>query len=246
MVTKATVRLFSIPQARLLEGWEFSDFGAGFEAIEALLQAGIRPGLLEFGDDDPKAGHDPPASLYLSYEGPEAVASAEAGVGREICRLIGGRELHPTEVQDFWDQRHAEWRCLCHGRDKQGSAAAARRSITCTWPCHPARYCRIVGESLEFLASRGFHVHQTGLWAHAGLFSLVYAGGSTADTLEAHERLLVMAQDAGGARWSIATAWGFGWRRSWTASTGSGLALLRRLKHELDPNAIMNPGKLGL
>ena len=244
VVTKATVRLFSVPQARLLEGWEFSDFGAGFEAIEALLQAGIRPGLLEFGDDDPEAGHDPPASLYLSYEGPEAVASAEAGVGREICRLIDGRELHPTEVRDFWDQRHASGDA--YARARQAGQRRGRPEVDYVHVAlPPGQVLPYRRESLEFLASRGFHVHQTGLWAHAGLFSLVYAGGSMADTLEAHERLLVMAQDAGGA---MEYCHGVGLRLAplMDREHGNGLALLRRLKHELDPNAIMNPGKLGL
>ena len=244
VVTRATIRLFPIPPARLFEGWEFTDFGAGFEAIEALLQAGIRPGLLEFGDDDPNAGHDPPASLYLSYEGPAAVASAEAGVGRDICRQIGGRGLRPTEVQDFWDRRHASGDAYARARQ-----AGQRRSRPEVDYVHvalpPGQVLPYRRECLEFLSSRGFHVHQTGLWAHAGLFSLVYAGGSTADSLEAHERLLVMAQDAGGA---MEYCHGVGLRLAPLMSRehGTGLALLRRLKQELDPNAIMNPGKLGL
>ena len=36
IVTRATLRLFPLPQARLLQAWEFADFAAGFTAINAL------------------------------------------------------------------------------------------------------------------------------------------------------------------------------------------------------------------
>ena len=244
VVTKATIRLFPIPQVRLLEGWEFDDFATGFEAIDALLQTAIRPGLLEFGDDDPGAGHDPPTSLYLSYEGPEAVACAEARVGQAICRQYGGRVLHPSEVQDFWKQRHASGDAYARARrDGQRRSRPEIDYVHVALP--PGSVLSYRRESLKFLASRGFRVHQTGLWAHAGLFSLVYSGGSVGDTIQAHERLLAMAQDVGGA---MEYCHGVGLRLAPLMSRehGSGLAVLRRVKDELDPNAIMNPGKLGL
>ena len=243
VVTRATLRLFPIPQMRLLEGWEFDDFAAGFRAIDALLQAAIRPGLLEFGDDDPHAGDDPPASLYLSYEGPEAVACAEAQVGQAICRRYGGRELPPSEVQDFWDQRHASGDA--YGRARRAGQRRGRPEIDYVHVAlPPGSVLSYRRDSLDSLASEGFHVHQTGLWAHAGLFSMVYSGG-VADMSQVHQRLLVMAQDAGGA---MEYCHGVGLRLAPLMSRehGSGLAVLRRLKRELDPNAIMNPGKLGL
>ena len=244
VVTRATLRLFPIPQARLLEGWEFDDFTTGFEAIDALLRAAIRPGLLEFGDDDPHAGHDPPTSLYLSYEGPEAVARAEAQLGQHICRQGGGRALHPSEVQDFWNQRHASGDAYATAR-----RAGQRRGRPNIDYVHvalpPSSVLPYRRESLKFLARRGLHVHQTGLWAHAGLFSLVYGCCNVTDTIEVHERLLKMAQDAGGA---MEYCHGVGLRLAplMGREHGSGLAVLRRVKRELDPNLIMNPGKLGL
>lgn len=244
VVTRATVRLFPIPQARLLEGWAFDDFAAGFEAINALLQAGIRPGLLEYGDDDPSVDCDPLAALYLSYEGPEAVARAEAQMGQEVCLQSGGQMLDPSEVQHFWDQRHASGDAYARAR-----RAGERRSRPEIDYVHvalpPSAVLAYRRASLKLLASRGFHVHQTGLWAHAGLFSLVYSGGGVTAMAEAHAQLLELAQDAGGA---MEYCHGVGLRLAplMHREHGSGLPVLRRLKRELDPNGIMNPGKLGL
>ena len=244
VVTRAALRLFPVPQARLLEGWAFDDFAAGFEAINALLQAGIRPGLLEYGDDDPSADRDPLAALYVSYEGPEAVARAEAQAGREVCLQSGGQMLDPSEVQHFWDQRHASGDAYARAR-----RAGERRSRPAIDYVHvalpPSAVLAYRRASLKLLASRGFHVHQTGLWAHAGLFSLVYGGGSASAMAEAHVRLLELAQDAGGA---MEYCHGVGLRLAplMHREHGSGLPVLRRLKWELDPNGIMNPGKLDL
>ena len=57
--------------------------------------------------------------------------------------------------------------------------------------------------------------------------------------------MLELAQDVGGA---MEYCHGVGLRLAplMRREHGSGLAVLRRLKRELDPNAIMNPGKLGL
>ena len=244
VVTRATLRLFPVPQTRLLEGWAFDDFATGFEAINALLQAGIRPGLLEYGDDDPSTDHDPPTGLYLSYEGPEAVARAEAQAGREVCLQCGGQALDPSEVQHFWDQRHASGDA--YARARRAGERRGRPEIDYVHVAlPPSAVLAYRRESLKLLASRGFHVHQTGLWAHAGLFSLVYSGGSAAAMPEAHAQLLELAQDAGGA---MEYCHGVGLRLAplMRREHGSGLPVLQRLKRALDPNGILNPGKLGL
>ena len=244
VVTRATLRLFPVPQTRLLEGWEFDDFAAGFGAINTLLQAGVRPGLLEYGDDDPRADRDPPTVLYLSYEGPEVVAHAEAQVGREVCLQSGGRMLDPSEVQHFWDQRHASGDA--YARARRAGERRARPEIDYVHVAlPPSAVLAYRRASLKRLAARDFHVHQTGLWAHAGLFSLVYSGGDVATMAEAHAQLLELAQDAEGA---MEYCHGVGLRLAplMRREHGSGLSVLRRIKRELDPNGIMNPGKLGL
>lgn len=244
VVTRATLRLIPIPQTRLLEGWGFGDFAGGFEAINALLHAGIRPGLLEYGDDDPSADCDPPTALYVSYEGPEAVAHAEAQAGREICLRSDGQALDPSEVQHFWKQRHASGDA--YARARRAGERRGRPEIDYVHVAlPPSAVLAYRRESLKLLASRGFRVHQTGLWAHAGLFSLVYSGGGVAAMAAAHAQLLELAQDAAGA---MEYCHGVGLRLAplMHREHGEGLSVLRRVKRELDPNGIMNPGKLGV
>ncbi len=246
IITQAILRLVPLPQARVLQAWEFRDFAAGFAAINAILDAGIRPGLLDFGDDEPSAKKDTPCSLVVSYEGLKSVAQAEAKAAATLCAQHGGRLSPRREAEAFWQERHAS-----------GDAYARTRAAGQPWdrqrprfdylhvalpPSAVLTYRRLC---LDLLARQGCQVHQTGLWDHAGLFSISYSVGSGASRDDIHYALLTACQDLDGA---MEYCHGVGTRLAALMSRehGVGLDVLRRLKRCLDPNGILNPGKLAL
>ncbi|MEE8291619.1 MAG: FAD-binding oxidoreductase [Candidatus Tectomicrobia bacterium] len=246
IITRATLRLFPLPQARLLQSWAFQDFATGFAAINALLDAGVRPGLLDYGDQDPTLEQDPPSALLVSYEGPKRVAAAEAEEASALCKRYKGRRMPQREVQKFWDERHA-----------LGDAYAAARAAG--QPRHrphshldylhvalpPSAVLNYRRQSLELLAHHGLQATQTGLWDHAGLFSLVYTGNKSAEIAEVQRQLLMLCQDLDG---SMEYCHGVGTRLAalMAREHGEGIEVLRRLKQSLDPGGILNPGKLDL
>lgn len=248
IVTRATLRLFPIPQARLLQAWEFEHFAAGFSAINALLQAGVRPGLLEYGDEGPAVDHAPPATLLLSFEGPRRVAQAEAEEALSLCTEHQGRALPQRYVEAFWDQRH-----------DSGDAYAAARAAGDTWTRslrrHPLDYLHVAlppsavldyrRQSLEILAQHRLYVRQTGLWGHAGLFNIAFSGADATTFTAVQMVLLQLCQDLHGA---MEYCHGVGVRLAplMEREHGVGLEVMRRLKRWLDPQDILNPGKLGL
>lgn len=248
IITRATLRLVPLPQTRLLQAWEFRDFASGFAAINAILDAGLRPGLLDYGDEEPTVDVDPPCSLVVSYEGHKRVAQAEAKAAAAICVQHRGRLAPSREAQTFWQERHAT-----------GDAYARTRAAGKPWhrprphldylhvalpPSAVLAYRRLC---LERLAQHECQTHQTGLWDHAGLFSIVYSLSRTAsrEREAVHRDLLEACQDLGGA---MEYCHGVGTRLAALMSRehGVGLDVLRRLKHRLDPNSILNPGKLAL
>jgi alkyldihydroxyacetonephosphate synthase len=246
IITRATLRLFPLPQERLLQAWRFAHFAAGFEAIHALCSVGLRPGLLEYGDQDPTSVHDTPAVLLMSYEGPRRVAQAEAQEAVAICTQYHGDRLSHHEAQEFWDQRHAI-----------GDAYAATRASGKPWhrPRPQLDYLHVAlppsavlsyrRQCLERLDHYGCQVHQTGLWNHAGLFSLVYSGKERGMLTAMHRELLMLCHDLHG---SMEYCHGVGVRLAslMEREHGAGIEILRRLKHSLDPGRILNPGKLAL
>jgi alkyldihydroxyacetonephosphate synthase len=246
IVTRATLRLFPLPQERVLQGWRFRDFATGFAAIDALLAAGLRPGLLDFGDQNPTPENDPPATLFVSYEGPRRVAQAEAEAGAALCKQHHGRLLPQRQVQEFWEHRH-----------DTGNAYAEARKDRTLWHRRrpPLDYMHVAlppsavlayrRQCLSLLASRGLHINHTGLWGYAGLFSIAYSGGELPVLAGVQPELLTLCQDLHG---SMEYCHGVGARLAplMAREHGVGLEVLRRLKQSLDPQGILNPGKLAL
>ncbi len=246
VITRAVLRLVPQPQTRLLQAWEFRDFAAGFAAINAVFDAGIRPGLLDYGDDEPSAEHDPPCALMVSYEGRKTVAQAEAKVAATLCMQHRGKLSPRREAERFWQERHAS-----------GDAYARTRAAGKTWDRQRPRfdYLHVAlppsavlmyrRQCLDLLAQHGSLVHQTGLWDHAGLFSLSYSVGANASRETLHHALLSACQELGGA---MEYCHGVGTRLAglMRREHGVGLDVLRRLKRDVDPNGILNPGKLAL
>jgi FAD/FMN-containing dehydrogenase len=246
IITRATLRLFPRPHTRLLSGWDFVNFATGFQAVNLILQSGLRPGLLEYSDDYPTLKQSTPATLFMSFEGPQRVAQAEAEEAMNLCQQAGGTLLPQEQVQTFWVQRH-----------DRGDAYAAARAAGIPWrqrhptldylhvALPPSAVLEYRQQSLALLAQQGLYAMETGLWAHAGLFNLVYGGADLATLAAVQPILLQLSQDLHG---SMEYCHGVGVRLAplMAREHGAGLAVLRRLKHHLDPRRILNPGKLAL
>jgi FAD/FMN-containing dehydrogenase len=100
-------------------------------------------------------------------------------------------------------------------------------------------------QCLSVLTKRGMHVNQTGLWGHAGLFSVVYSGEDLRVLAGMQYALLTLCQDLQG---SMEYCHGVGVRLAplMAREHGVGLEVLRHLKQSLDPQGLLNPGKLAL
>ena len=246
IITGATLRLFALPATRVLQGWEFQDFATGFEAVNALLGAGLRPGLLEYGDQEPSAQDDPPATLIVSYEGPHRVAQAEAEESTCICERYQGRPLPEQAAIDFWQKRHARGDAYAESRAARRPWYRARPSLDYLHVAlPPSAVLQYRRQCLEVLAHHQLQVHQTGLWDHAGLFSLLYTANDVALLTDVHRELLTLCQDLQGA---MEYCHGVGVRLASLMGRehAGGLELMRRLKRCLDPHGVLNPGKMAL
>ena len=109
--------------------------------------------------------------------------------------------------------------------------------------------------AIEIVKRRGVRIHESGLWIQPELFSMPLMieddiedrGGRDAQLVleETVEELLRLVQQMGG---SMEYTHGVGVKLAplMAAEHGYGLEVLRQIKKTLDPNNIMNPGKMGL
>jgi FAD/FMN-containing dehydrogenase len=105
--------------------------------------------------------------------------------------------------------------------------------------------------SAKVIEDHGVRLLESGLWVHPELFSMRLGSeddGSRNGLLslqQAIEALLQLAQKMGG---SMEYTHGVGVKLAalMAAEHGYGLEVMRQLKKTLDPNNILNPGKMGL
>jgi FAD/FMN-containing dehydrogenase len=102
---------------------------------------------------------------------------------------------------------------------------------------------------MEIIAKRGVRLQESGLWTQPELFSMRLAiedGESAQQVLQdTVDELLGLVQKMGG---SMEYCHGVGVKLAphMAEEHGYGLEVMRQIKRALDPNNIMNPGKLSL
>ncbi|MCS7275662.1 MAG: FAD-binding oxidoreductase [Dehalococcoidia bacterium] len=254
VITEAVLRCLPLPEARVLAAYAFDSFEAGFEAIMAMDGIGLVPSVLDYGEDfEPGADTSRPVSagakLYLAFEGFRQEVEAQRGRADEICRASGGRPLPPREAESFWEHRHdialRFARGRRQGRPREPVAGARFDYVHVSLP--PSRVLDYRRRCQEVLARRRVLPLEYGIWGRPGLFDVVMVQpeGDGDSLAEAVDELLVIAQDMGG---SMEQCHGVGLKllHLMEREHGLGLELMRAIKRALDPQGILNPGKLAL
>jgi alkyldihydroxyacetonephosphate synthase len=250
VITEATIRIFPKPEARALHAIRFESFEVGFRAIQELFYQRLRPALLDFGDDE--TDDEAAAILYLAFEGQRDLVAVEAPLALAICKHSGGLQLPSREAEEFWAGRHAIARQFINNRRQRrerGRNGIFRDWIHVALPASKVLPFR--SAALEIIKKRGVQLQESGLWVQPELFSMRLGAdaGEVPDPQialeETVEELLRLAQKFGG---SMEYTHGVGLKLAplMAEEHGYGLEIMRQIKRTLDPNNIMNPGKMGL
>jgi FAD/FMN-containing dehydrogenase len=246
IVTEATIRIFSKPEVRLLHALLFESFEAGYGAIQEMFRQRLRPALLDFGDADDGA------MLYLGFEGMKESAAAEETRAMSICGRHGATSLPREEAERFWRERHVIARRFLNNRRERrqrGKDGVYRDWIHVALP--GSKVLPFRRAAIEIIKRRGLRLRESGLWIQPELFSMPLmieddgAGNAQLVLEDAVEELLRLVQKMGG---SMEYTHGVGVKLAplMAEEHGYGLEVLRQIKKTLDPNNIMNPGKMAL
>ncbi|MBI4640314.1 MAG: FAD-binding oxidoreductase [Candidatus Tectomicrobia bacterium] len=258
IVTAATIRVFAVPEKREMAAVGFPSFEAGFEAVAKMFHIGLKPALVDFGEQY-SASSQPPfvplelfpgsfALLYLVYEGFKEEVEAQKKRGWEICREYGGKDIGRKEADEFWETRHVIAERFQQQRLRRFSQEIESRPrfdyIHVALPLsNVLEYRR---QCLEILRRHQIAVRECGLWTQPELFSIVMGGsGESRESLaKAIDEVLMLAQDLGG---TMEYCHGVGIRLAhlMKRELGAGFEVMKALKQTLDPHNIMNPGKMG-
>jgi FAD/FMN-containing dehydrogenase len=254
IITEAVLRCPPRPEARALAAYHFPTFEEGFQAIMAMHGLGLVPSVLDYGEDfqpggDAASPRSAGATLYLAFEGFREEVEAQRGRADQLCRASGGRPLPAREAEAFWQHRHdialRFARGRRQGRPRQPGAGARFDYVHVSLP--PSRVLDYRRLCQQVLARHRLLPIEYGIWGRPGLFDVVMLQpeGDGAALAAAVDELLQAAQDLGG---SMEQCHGVGLKllHLMEREHGLGLELMRAIKRALDPQGILNPGKLAL
>ena len=257
VITRATLQLVPLPAERRFAAVLFPSVGAGIEAIRGALQAGHRPSVVRMYDEDatrlafsPVVGEQL-SGVYtvLAFEGEPEAAQLEERRTVELARAAGAEVLDPALGQRWWDRRYD-----FYGPPHQPELPAiwGTLDVVATYSRIDAVYEALRTAVREPYADTGLelrmHFSHWYLWGTMIYGRFVVPDGGP-DALALHDRIwedgMGAALDAGGVmndHHGVGIKLGPYMRRQ----HGAALDTMRAIKAALDPNDIMNPGKMGL
>jgi glycolate oxidase subunit GlcD len=250
IVTAAWLRLIPAPEAALPVIASYPDARAGCAAIERVLGSGIQAAALEYLDAGalaaaaPAAPFDVPAGAFAVIAEADGTPAETAAVAAALREALG-----PGSLTLHAPQAPADVAALWRWRDGVAIAVTAQRggkmSEDVVVPLE--RLADAIEVTLEIGARHGLEACS---WGHAGDGNLhatflvdAHAPAELERASAAAAELFATTAEMGG---SISGEHGLGWvkrghlGRQWNEAT---MRLHRAVKHAIDPQGLMNPGK---
>ncbi|WP_129838509.1 FAD-binding oxidoreductase [Streptomyces sp. RFCAC02] len=252
VITAVRLKVFPLPETRLLETYELPDVAQGVAVLRAQAAAGLRPFLLRLYDpaEARHALRDETLTapvLFAGTQGLTDIARAELAALTRIVEEHGGKAVGAGGAE-AWMERRFDFSGVENLLAEDGGFAETIE-VAHTWS-HVLPLYRDLTESLAPLADEVL-AHFSHVYTQGTSLYLILRGHA-ADDRAAVERLRTVwatAMDVclrHGAELSHHHGGGLARSPYTRRSLGASHLLLRRLKAALDPNGTLNPGKLGL
>ena len=251
IITKACVRVFRLPESQVFQSVAFDTFQQGFNAATEIFALGVRPTLVDLTEEDTGI------IFHMLFEGFQEGVAANEKRALRVCSQLGGRMLGPGPTTTYWETRRQS------AESYKVSALGKPRSVR--WSRWRSRrgfdYLHLglpISQVLEYrrrcdnmIAKAGLRVTEYAIWSRPELFSMLIVpkSGTAANSRkrleETVQQMLELAQDMGGVM-EYCHGVGVKLNHLLAREMGVGQEVVQAIKQALDPNNIMNPGKLGL
>lgn len=251
VITAATLRIWPLPEKRHLTAYTFENMEDALESIRLVMRAGARPAVVRLYDPQETGNHFPELGdkrpvLVILIEGASEIVQAEAAVIDAVTAKFSAVNEGAQPVEHWLERR---FNISAASRLFQKDAVLDTIEVTTNWhnafSTYRAMQTALLAVEGTMLASGHYsHVYPEG----AALY-LTVVGFPGADKVAYYKKIWNAAMQACIAEGAaISHHHGIGLHRGlWMEEEhGAGLEVLKRLKKTLDPNGIMNPGKLGL
>ena len=255
VITEATLRLFPKPEERRFRSFSFSDVHCGLEAIRKIFRVGILPSVARLYDPEDAAltfstdfqfdeGH---CMLLLAFDGATERVEQDDKESTRICIEEGGTDQGEGPSKRWWEHRYDMY--YPTRLTTSGYAIGDTIDIVATYDKLENVY-HSMKKDMEakdaVVMSHFSHMYQNG----GSIYMIFFTSQPDAETAWNTYKQIWAAGIAACHRegGTMSHQHGVGLTRSsYTEDElGSSFYVLKKIKDVLDPNGIMNPGKLGL
>ncbi|HCQ66637.1 MAG TPA: 2-hydroxy-acid oxidase [Rhodobacteraceae bacterium] len=252
IITELTVKLQGQPEAITAGVCAFDAIDAAVDAVVAVIQMGIPMARIEFVDAEAVravnaySGTELPERphLFVEFHGTETGAAEDANRFAEVVADFGASDVRlATKTEDrsaLWTARHhAYWACLAL---RQGATAVV------TDVCVPiSRLAEAVEETRADIAASPIPGPILGHVGDGNFHAILLVDPQTPNDLVEAKRLAGRMADRAlrlGGTVTGEHGIGMGKLGYMQAEHGEGWAVMGEIKRALDPDSILNPGKL--
>jgi len=249
VITKAWLRAHPLPEHRGLAAYSFGSIEEGIASMRDSVRHGATPAVLRLYDDIESArshgASDSRCTLLVLDEGTPEIVDATLAVVERFVMQHGGRTESPSLVE----------RWLEHRNEVSALAALTHKGfvvdtmeVTSSWSSANAVVAAVKQAAQGVDGVRNASVHLSHSYLDGACLYFTFAA-KTDDPELTYVALWDAAQHAAldqGATLSHHHGVGMSRARFMERALGDSLAVLREIKRTLDPQGILNPGKLAL
>ncbi len=252
VITEVTVRLYGIPEAISAAVCAFPTIAAAVDTVILTIQSGVPVARIELLDEAQidainkysKLDHRVAPTLFFEFHGSDAGVAEQVETVKAIAAEHGGDDFRwatsPEERSKLWQARHDAY-----------YAALALRPGSKGWPtdvCVPiSRLAACIAETKRDLAQSSI---PSALAGHVGdgNFHLIFmidpqSQEEIAEAGRLNERMVNRALAMEGTC-TGEHGIGYGKMDFLVTEHGEAVSVMRSIKQALDPEGIMNPGKI--
>ncbi len=258
VLTSATLRMDPIPEKQAFLTFEFETVFDGLEAGRQIMTRRWRPAVMRLYDEADRDKLNDILGLQLTgallvviCDGDRRLVDLEAEAVTEICSEAGGASLGPEGARTWWDGKYEPY---AQGKAPTPPTIFGTTDTVCTFDDMPDLY-RAKRKNIE----EGFAEYGAKYTAHFShwfpwgvmVYDRFYVHQPPDDPLEAlalHDRLWDSAVRTSLAQGGVINEHhGVGVKlgRFMREQYGEAWPYLQAIKEAVDPDGILNPGKLG-
>lgn len=257
VITEATLRLEGLPHVIRTGTVIFPSVDEASDAVSLIIQSGLRPAALELLDTEvlklinrhtDYELEESPMLLVEFHGSSDAGLDEDLQFAREACQDSGCLEFRLAETAEernlLWDARHSLGEVIIRQAGDHSVVLFSDVAVPIS------EYPKLVRRAQEIIRSQNLQCPYLPPYGHAGdgnlhlMFLVDPSDHREWDRVQSvDEEVVACALELGGTV-TAELGVGLGKKRYMEQEHGLSLEIMRQIKALLDPNGIMNPGKI--